>query len=60
LAERRGDHAKTRRYVNDLERQNLPALRPDLVPEFEHLKQTLVEEKGEGLSREPPGSASGE
>jgi tetratricopeptide (TPR) repeat protein len=60
LAERRGDCAKARRYVTDLERQNLPALRPDLAPEFEHLKQTLAEEKGEGPSREPLGSASGE
>lgn len=43
----RGDRATARGHIADLERQNLPAVRPDLVEEFDRLKQTLADkEKG--------------
>src|SRR5208282_2883779 len=37
----RGDRASARRRVLELERQSLPALRPDLVADFEKLKRAV-------------------
>jgi predicted ATPase len=47
LSYARGDRASARRRVRDLERQNLPALRPDVVPDFERLKHALAREDEE-------------
>ncbi len=43
----RGDRASARRRVAELERQNLPALRPDVVADFERLKNSLAPEDGD-------------
>ncbi len=43
LSYARGDRASARRRVAELERQNLPALRPDVVVDFERLKGALAE-----------------
>jgi tetratricopeptide (TPR) repeat protein len=51
LSEARGDHASARLQVDELERQNLPGLRPDLVVEFERLKQELAAPGDDG---DPP------
>jgi predicted ATPase len=48
LSEARGDRASARLRVAELERQNLPGLRPDLVREFEELKQALTTREGDG------------
>ena len=48
LSYARGDRATARRRVAELERQNLAALRPDVVPDFERLKSALSEKEGEG------------
>jgi tetratricopeptide (TPR) repeat protein len=37
----RGDRASARRRVAELERQNLPALRPDIAADFQRLKSAL-------------------
>lgn len=42
LSYARGDRASARRRVRELERQNLPALRPDVALEFERLKRALA------------------
>ena len=42
LSEVRGDRASARLHVDELERLNLPGLRPDLAGEFENLKQELA------------------
>ncbi|MFY9716669.1 MAG: AAA family ATPase [Thermoplasmata archaeon] len=42
LSYARGDRASARRRVRELERQNLPGLRPDVAQEFERLKQALA------------------
>jgi len=46
LSYARGDRASARRRVRELERQNLPGLRPDVAPEFERLKQALAGTRG--------------
>jgi tetratricopeptide (TPR) repeat protein len=51
LSYARGDRASARRRVRELERQNLPGLRPDVAQEFERLKRAL--ETGAGSSDEP-------
>jgi tetratricopeptide (TPR) repeat protein len=43
----RGDRASARRRVRELERVDLPTLRPDVVPDFERLKRDLAAE-GDG------------
>ncbi len=48
LSYARGDAATTRRRLADLEHQNLPALRPDVVPDFERLKRAFARKEGEG------------
>ncbi|HTW56225.1 MAG TPA: AAA family ATPase [Thermoplasmata archaeon] len=42
LSYARGDRASARRRVKELERQNLPALRPDVAADFERLKRALA------------------
>ncbi len=46
LSYARGDRASARRRVRELERQNLPALRPDVAQEFERLKRALAGDRG--------------
>lgn len=46
LSYARGDRASARRRVRELERQNLPALRPDVAAEFERLKRALASDRG--------------
>ena len=41
LSELRGDRPGARRHVGELERQDLPTLRPDLIEDFERLKAGL-------------------
>ena len=48
LSYARGDRATARRRLAELERQNLAALRPDVVPDFERLKSALSEPEGTG------------
>ncbi len=48
LSYARGDKATARRRVAELERRNLPTLRPDVVPDFERLKSALRSKEGEG------------
>ena len=48
LSYARGDRATALRRVADLERQNLAALRPDVVPDFERLKAELAAKEGGG------------
>ena len=43
LSYARGDRASARRRVAELERQNLPGLRPDVVADFERLKGALAQ-----------------
>ncbi len=47
LSYARGDRATARRRVAELERQNLPALRPDVAGDFERLKTALRGKEGE-------------
>jgi tetratricopeptide (TPR) repeat protein len=47
LSYARGDRATARRRVQELEQQNLPALRPDVVPDFERLKRALASGNGD-------------
>ncbi len=42
LSYARGDRASARRRVQELDRQNLPALRPDVADDFERLKKALA------------------
>ena len=42
LSYARGDRASARRRVAELERRNLPALRPDIAVEFDRLKNALT------------------
>lgn len=42
LSYARGDRASARRRVAELERQNLPALRPDVADDFERLRTALA------------------
>ena len=51
LSYARGDRASARRRVAELERQNLPHLRPDISVDFERLKSALA-------SKEPSDGAS--
>ena len=46
LSAARGDRAGVVQRVAELERQNLPKLRPDLVAEFEHLQQSIATKEG--------------
>ena len=48
LSYARGDRASARRRVQELERQNLVALRPDVAHDFERLKRALTAKNGEG------------
>jgi tetratricopeptide (TPR) repeat protein len=43
----KGDRASARRRVQELERQNLPALRPDVAQDFERLKRALTSGNGD-------------
>jgi predicted ATPase len=53
LSYARGDRASARRRVAELDRQNLPSLRPDIAVDFQRLKSALD-------AKEPPGrGASG-
>ena len=51
LSYARGDRASARRRAAELERQHLPALRPDIAVDFERLKSALA-------SKEPSGGAA--
>jgi len=51
LSYARGDRASAARRVAELERQNLPGLRPDVAPDFERLKAALREKEGEGHAK---------
>jgi tetratricopeptide (TPR) repeat protein len=51
LSYARGDRASAARRVAELERQNLPALRPDVAPDFDRLKAALREKEGEGHAK---------
>jgi tetratricopeptide (TPR) repeat protein len=53
LSYARGDRASARRRVAELERQNLRALRPDVVPDLERLEAALREKEGEGGASSP-------
>ncbi len=46
LAHARGDLVGARRQVRELERQDLPGLRPDIVADFERLRKALGEAHG--------------
>jgi tetratricopeptide (TPR) repeat protein len=46
LSYARGDRASARRRVVELDRNNLPALRPDLAADFERLKNALAAKEG--------------
>jgi len=46
LSSARGERASAGRYVGELERLKLPALRPDLAAEFEQLKTKLAGNEG--------------
>ena len=52
LSYARGDRASARRRVAELDRQNLPALRPDAAGDFERLKRALGSK--DGADEEPP------
>lgn len=47
LSYARGDRASARRRVAELERQNLPALRPDVADDFERLRHALAAREGD-------------
>ena len=47
LSYARGDRASARRRVVELERRNLPAIRPDIADDFERLRRALVAREGE-------------
>jgi tetratricopeptide (TPR) repeat protein len=52
LAAARGDRAGARRRIQELERQNVVALRPDIAPDFERLRRSLERaEGGDGADR---------
>ncbi len=51
LSYARGDRATARRRVAELERQNLPALRPDVVPDFDRLRAALASREEEDRAR---------
>jgi predicted ATPase len=53
LSYARGDRASARRRIAELERQHLPALRPDIAEDFERLKSALASKES------PPDAASG-
>jgi len=42
LSYARGDRASARRRVNELERRNLPAIRPDISEDYERLRRALA------------------
>ncbi len=46
LAAARGDRAGARRRIQELERQNVVALRPDIAPDFERLRRSLEGAEG--------------
>ena len=48
LENARGDRANAERHVTELERLRLSALRPDLVPEFTQLRQSIAAAGGHG------------
>jgi predicted ATPase len=47
LSYARGDRASARRRVAELERQNLPALRPDVADDFSRLRNALAAREGD-------------
>ncbi|HTT45501.1 MAG TPA: AAA family ATPase [Thermoplasmata archaeon] len=47
LSYARGDRASARRRVAELERRNLPAIRPDVAEDFERLRRALTAREGE-------------
>jgi len=47
LSYARGDRASARRRVAELERRNLPAIRPDVADDFERLRKALAAREGE-------------
>ncbi|MGA8710406.1 MAG: AAA family ATPase [Thermoplasmata archaeon] len=47
LSYARGDRASARRRVAELERQNLPGLRPDVAEDFERLRNALAVKDGD-------------
>ena len=47
LSYARGDRASARRRVAELERRNLPAIRPDVADDFERLRRALTAREGE-------------
>ena len=48
LSYAKGDRATARRRITELERMDLPALRPDVVPDFDRLRSALAAKEGEG------------
>ena len=48
LSYARGDRASARRRVVELERRNLPAIRPDLAEDFERLRRALAAGESDG------------
>jgi tetratricopeptide (TPR) repeat protein len=48
LSYARGDRASARRRVNDLERRNLPAIRPDIGEDFDRLRKALAAREADG------------
>ncbi|HYB78808.1 MAG TPA: AAA family ATPase [Thermoplasmata archaeon] len=48
LSYARGDRASARRRVVELERRNLPAIRPDIADDFERLRRALAAREAEG------------
>ena len=48
LSYARGDRASARRRVVELERRNLPAIRPDIADDFERLRRALAARESEG------------
>jgi len=47
LSYARGDRASARRRVAELERRNLPAIRPDVAGDFERLRKALASREGD-------------
>ncbi len=54
LAAARGDRAGARRRLEELERQHVTALRPDIAPDFERLRRSLDEAPGGPDAGAPP------
>jgi tetratricopeptide (TPR) repeat protein len=48
LSYARGDRASARRRVSELERRNLPSIRPDIAEDFERLRRALKAREADG------------